>query len=499
MIPVTTIRKALTDKKLFGTVLAGPSWRTWHTLLIAAMGEPLTNDEREIFTKLTGRAKEPLQRVEEAVFVVGRRGGKSRTMGVLAAYIAALCKHDTLVKGERGILLCIAPDQKQAGVVLDHAVAAIEASVVLKRMIVNRNVDTLELTNGVTIEVRAASFRRLRGPTYIGVIADEACFWFTDEYSANADVEILNAVRPGLGTTGGPLIIASSPYGKKGEVFETYRSNFGPDGDPLILVAQGGTRDLNETFSQRTIDRALAKDRELNTAEYLAQFRADISSPFDHDAVRACVGDYVERAPISSVRYAGFWDSAGGTGQDSWVSAVGHREGDHLFVDAIREARPNFSPQAVAAEHTAFFRTYGVRKFSGDHYGGDMPGEMARKNGAQYDLHKKVKSDLYRDVLPLVNSGRLTMPKNERGVNQFCNLERRTGRSGKDTISHPEGHGHHDDIANAIAGLADVLMNVATPMNVTSATLQRASVPTAYSHRYPDSARRSRSMPVYFR
>lgn len=471
MIPTTTIRKALTDKKLFGNVLAGPSWAAWRVLLTAAMGEALTDNERVTFTKLTGRAKEPLQRVEELCAVVGRRGGKTRAMSVLAAYIACLCKH-ILVRGERGILLCIAPDQKQAGIVLDHATAAIEDSPVLKRLIANRTADTLELTNGISIEVRAASFRRLRGPTYVGVIADEACFWFTDEHSANADVEILNAVRPGLATTGGPLIIASSPYGKHGEVWETYRSNYGPDGDPLILVAQGGTRDLNETFSQRTIDHALAKDRELNTAEYLAQFRADISSPFDHDAVRACVGDYVEMAPIPGRHYAGFQDSAGGGG-DSWVSAVGHREGDHLIVDAIMEARPKFSPQAASADHAAFFKNYGIRKISGDNYGGGIPQEMCRKNGVEYDIHKKVKSDLFRDVLPLMNSRRLTMPRNECLVNQFCNLERRTGRAGKDLISHPEGHGHHDDIANAVAGVADVLMTMKAPMVISRDLINR--------------------------
>ena len=93
MTPTTTIRKTLTDKKLFGGVLAGPSWRTWRILLIAAMGEALTDDERETFTKLTGRTQEPLQRVEELCAVVGRRGGKTRAMSVLAAYIACLCKH----------------------------------------------------------------------------------------------------------------------------------------------------------------------------------------------------------------------------------------------------------------------------------------------------------------------------------------------------------------------------------------------------------------------
>ena len=35
------MRKALTDKKLLGNVLAGDSWLAWRTLLIASMGEAL--------------------------------------------------------------------------------------------------------------------------------------------------------------------------------------------------------------------------------------------------------------------------------------------------------------------------------------------------------------------------------------------------------------------------------------------------------------------------
>ena len=46
MKPTITLRKALTDTKLLGSVLAGESWRAWRVLLIAAMGEPLTDDER---------------------------------------------------------------------------------------------------------------------------------------------------------------------------------------------------------------------------------------------------------------------------------------------------------------------------------------------------------------------------------------------------------------------------------------------------------------------
>ena len=50
-----SLRKALSDPKLLGNALASVSWWAWRTLLIASMGEVLTDSERAIFHKLTGR------------------------------------------------------------------------------------------------------------------------------------------------------------------------------------------------------------------------------------------------------------------------------------------------------------------------------------------------------------------------------------------------------------------------------------------------------------
>jgi hypothetical protein len=125
-----------------------------------------------------------LQQVEELVAVIGRRGGKSRAIATLGAYIASLCEHP-LVGGETGIVLLIAPDQRQARIALDYCEAIFAASPVLNQLVAGRTADTLELTNRTTIEVRAASFRRLRRPTYVAAIADEAAFRVNPRESAD--------------------------------------------------------------------------------------------------------------------------------------------------------------------------------------------------------------------------------------------------------------------------------------------------------------------------
>jgi hypothetical protein len=162
MIPRVPLREALSDPNLLGTAIAGESWGSWRTLLIAAMGEALCEDERATFRALTGRDREPPQRVDQFAAVIGRRGGKSRAMATLATYIAGLCDHsDALVPGERGVLLCVALDQRVAKIILDYAEASFERSPILKQLIASRTADALELTNGITLEVRPASFRKL--------------------------------------------------------------------------------------------------------------------------------------------------------------------------------------------------------------------------------------------------------------------------------------------------------------------------------------------------
>ncbi|HEY5131758.1 MAG TPA: hypothetical protein VIJ35_31445 [Bradyrhizobium sp.] len=455
MTPTTTIRRALLDPHLLGATLSGPSWQAWRVLLTAAMGEALDDDERALFTTLTGRAREPLRRVEELVAVVGRRGGKSRALATLACYVAGLCDHRAnLAPGERGVVLCISPNQRQAAIVLNYATACFEQSPILRQLIESRTHDTLSLTNQVTIEVRAASFRRLRGPTFLAAIAGESAFWYDDSgSSANPDVEILNAVRPGRATTRGPLIIASSPYARRGVLWDAHRRHYGPDGDPMILVAQGASRDFNPSLPQSVVDRALERDRASATAEYLAQFRNDIETFVPREIVEACMGDHVEMAPFAAIRYAGFVDPSGGS-SDSFTMAISHKDGERVFIDAIRETKPPFSPETTINDLAVLLKTYRIDRVTGDRYAGEFPRELFRKRGISYAPSDLPKSDLFRDLLPLLNSGQIVLPRSDRLVSQLTGLERRVSRAGRDSIDHAPGG--HDDLANAVAGAASI-------------------------------------------
>jgi hypothetical protein len=61
--PRVSLRTALTDRNLLGSIISGASWLPWRSLLLAAMGEKLTTNERRLFRTLTGRDHEPNKRV----------------------------------------------------------------------------------------------------------------------------------------------------------------------------------------------------------------------------------------------------------------------------------------------------------------------------------------------------------------------------------------------------------------------------------------------------
>ncbi len=55
------------------------------------------------------------------------------------------------------------------------------------------------------------------------------------------------------------------------------------------------------------------------------------------------------------------------------------------------------------------------------------------------------------NLIPILNSRRCELPDDRRMIDELRRLERRRGRSGKDSIDHP-AYGGSDDVANSVAG-----------------------------------------------
>ena len=381
--------------------------------------------------------------------IVGRRGGKSLVLALCAAYFSAFFDWQPfLVAGERATIMIIATDRRQAAVIFKYLREMLGIPL-LNGIIERERNELLDLANGVTIEIATASFRTLRGRTIVLALADELAFWLTDS-GVNPDSEIIGAIKPAQATIpNARLLKASSPYARKGVLWNDFNKHYGAE-DSRTLVWRAGTRDMNPSIPQSLVDAAYADDPAHAAAEYLAQFRSDVETFVSREVVEACVieGRY-ELPPMKGVEYVGFIDPSGGSA-DSMTMAVAHRAGEQAILDAVREVRPPFSPEQVVSDFATLLKTYGVTSVVGDRYGGSWPAERFSAHNIKYEASARPKSELYRDLLPILNGGRTELLDHPKLVAQLCSLERRTARSGRDSIdSRPNAH---EDVANAVAG-----------------------------------------------
>ena len=443
---MTDIRQWMTDSALLGKTFGDESWAAWRALLAGFDGLALSDTEAAIFRELTQR-EPPTEPLDEFWPVVGRRGGKSITSALLAVIPAVTFEpRGRLSAGEVATVMVIAEDRRQARSVYRYIAGLLRSCPMLEPLIKNETAESIELKNRVIIEVHTASFRTTRGYTLLTVILDEIAFWYSD--GANPDAEVVSALRPGLGTLGGRLIGLSSPYARRGVLWETYRENFGKEG--AILVAKAPTMVMNPTFPKHIIDKALTLDEPRARAEYLAEFRTDVETFVPREVVESCIEPGCRELPYKSgIRYFAFVDPSGGS-SDSMTLAIAHNEGGVGVLDAIRERRPPFSPESVVEEFCELLRSYCLASVMGDRYAGEWPRERFRVHGIHYRLADRTKSQYYSALLPVLNSGKAQLLDNDRLVNQLVSLERRVSRGGKDSIDHPPKH--HDDLANAAAG-----------------------------------------------
>jgi hypothetical protein len=318
-------------------------------------------------------------------------------------------------------------------------------------MVADSNTDAITLTNRTAIEITTASFRTVRSATLIAALCDEVAFWRSDESAANPDTEILRALRPALGTIPGSImLLASSPYAKRGELYSAYRKHFGKTGAP-VLVWKADTLTMNPAFSRATVEAEYAKDPESARAEYGAEFRDDLADFITREAIDAITcQDRRELPPEPGIAYAGFCDPSGGA-SDAMTLAIAHLQGDVGVLDEVLEIRPPFDPDAAVAECAALLRRFGIARITGDRYAGQWPVARFAAHGITFEQSARPKNDLYHDFLPLANAKRVELLDVPRLAAQLIGLERRTARSGRDSIDHTPGA--HDDVANAVCGV----------------------------------------------
>lgn len=448
---------ACRDPNLFGNWFAGESWATWRVLDKAIFGEPLDADEFAIFKELTGRDDAPTESAAEVWLIIGRRGGKDIKAASLCAYLATIGVErfgwkKRLQRGERGVVQLLAVDRSQAQVAMGYTKAFFEQPM-LARMVKRDNADSIELKNGFTIEITTNDQRRVRGRTVVATIFDEIAHW-RNENSVSPDEDVYRAVKPAMATMPGAMLIGiSSPYARKGLLWNKHQAHYGKSGS--VLVVKAPTWRMNPMLPRdgEFIAGEYEADPAYASAEFGGEFRTDVESLLTLEAVNACVEDGIhKREPAPGHFYHAFCDPSGGSA-DSMTLGISHKEGSIAVLDLLLEIRPPFDPESAVREFVEAMKRYGVGRVYGDRYGGMWVASAFIKQGIAYIPADRSKSEIYLDVLPQVNAGKVKLLDDKRLVNQLVALERRTGRgTGRDIVDHPSGQNQHDDCANAAAG-----------------------------------------------
>jgi hypothetical protein len=104
----------------------------------------------------------------------------------------------------------------------------------------------------------------------------------------------------------------------------------------------------------------------------------------------------------------------------------------------------------MAQEFAALAKDYGIGSLTGDQYAGQWVAGAFQDAGIDYRASSLPESQLYLEGLPHFMRGLVSIPDQPQLIRELRLLERRTARSGRDSVDH--GQAGSDDFANVLFG-----------------------------------------------
>jgi hypothetical protein len=273
------ILQAMSDDRAFGSFFRGPSWDPWKAFLAALFALPMTPEQLVIFQKHTGRTMPPTEPFRECWLLTGRRAGKSLVAALISVYMSVFCDwSEHLMVGEVPTAMVVSPDRRQSRIIGRFERGFCRAIPALAQLLTTDTRESLELSNGVVLETMTASTVTLRGYTSHIIVNDEISF-FPAEDSVDPDREILVSERPCLASLPGSLLLSiSSPYARRGCMWDAFQEHYGKDGHPLFWKASSA--EMNPSLDPAIIAAAYELDPAVAAAEWGGQFRSDCERLF---------------------------------------------------------------------------------------------------------------------------------------------------------------------------------------------------------------------------
>jgi phage FluMu gp28-like protein len=372
-------------------------------------------------------AKSPSKRI---VCCWGRQTGKTKTTAIKVVHFGFV--------NEGSTVLIVSAGLRQSRHLLEMASGFLESSPVAFNGVESKTRKSIELRNGSRIVALPCSEDRIRGYAADLIICDEAAFMPEDV--------ILRILFPMLGTTGGGIVLLSTPWGRD-HIF--YRAFHNPEYSVFHVSAEDSpivSKDLIEEQRRELSEEAFRM-------EWLAEFAEPSTTFFPQDLIRGCVDPELQLLPsldtmVPEVLYFGGVD-LGKLGDHS-VLAVVDTEGKRLELAYLNElplGTPYTEVIGLVAKAEGMFRFQGLYV---DQTGvGEPVLEEMRRCGAPLakgvTLTAKVKEEAMTALKLAMEQGRLRIPYARRLLSQINEQRYSYGLSGHLVFSHPEG-GHDDQL-----------------------------------------------------
>jgi hypothetical protein len=399
-----------------------------------ALGLDLWDKQKEILDNLFE------QKINHAVWCLGRRSSKS-TMAAIAAVYMAFCQEDyfkkKVRKGENYYVITVANDLKQAKIALDF-IRQLLVNSPLEQEIVRETAMEIVLSNRCVFQAIPASARASRGKAVAMAIFDECAFGLDGD--ANRGTKALfDAISPSIAQFApySKILELSSPWLADGLFFDHFMQAKSGEFQGMACL-QLPTWEINPAlpYGCDFLENARKKDEETFRVEFGAEFRNNSSVLIAAEIVDAAVNkDRTTSIPQRDLMgtYVLALDPArGGKGRDAYVACIVHYEGERLIVDKFHEFEANFEiggKKEVNIAEVEFWiaeqhRLYDFESIVLDQYNSASTIQSLSKSFPISELVWSVSTKMkaFGKFKELMNSGLVELPNHKEAIKQIKNL-----------------------------------------------------------------------------
>lgn len=443
-------------------ILAEPISRAWDVVYRAFDGEPLREDELELFRTLSGRDDYAPNSVHELVAVKGRRAHGTKTACKYLCYkihTSDFRSHAT--KSDRLHALVVLQTRDVAREVMAYFSSFYEQSDALRGEVAEILKNSIELKNRFIISIGTCSYRAPRGITAPLALLDEVGVYRVE--GADVDREVVRSLTPAMVQfPNRKLILLGSPWIKAGVLFERFERRM-ESSDRLVVHCP--TPLMNTMIPAEELAREEQADPQNYRREFLAEWLDDVDQFLPDSDIDLAIRSGGRELPFRTAlagRYSATIDASGLSGKDRFTFAIGHRAirdnaGDTregIALDVLR----GWQRQAVGVvcdEIAVLLKAYGLRSVIADQFGFSFLRELLSQRGIetiQLPFTSRSKPEIFLDLKLALSQGRIRLLDHPESLRELRMLESKRTSGGNYSISAPRGQ--HDDYATVIALLA---------------------------------------------